>query len=126
MVNVCTNQDFLSIIGILKTILSILQIGIPIALLIFGTIDLGKAVMAGDEKEIKGATSLLIKRIIAALAVFLLFLVVSVVTGWVGGDEWKKMTYTASLNEPLHSSSAETSRWLRTFGIRILMFARRA
>ena len=89
MVNVCTNQDFLSIIGILKTILSILQIGIPIALLIFGTIDLGKAVMAGDEKEIKGATSLLIKRIIAALAVFLLFLVVSVVTGWVGGDEWK-------------------------------------
>ena len=89
MVNVCTNQDFLSIIGILKTILSILQIGIPIALLIFGTIDLGKAVMAGDEKEIKGATSLLIKRVIAALAVFLLFLVVSVVTGWVGGDEWK-------------------------------------
>ncbi len=99
MINVCTNQDFLSIIGILKTILSILQIGIPIALLIFGTIDLGKAVMAGDEKEIKGATNLLIKRIIAALAVFLLFLVVSVVTGWVGGDEWKTCWNSAATSK---------------------------
>ena len=89
MIDVCTNQDFLSIVGILKTILRILQIGIPIALLIFGTVDLGKAVMAGDEKEIKGATNLLLKRVIAAVAVFLLFLIVSVVTGWVGGDEWK-------------------------------------
>ncbi len=87
--NPCTDQSFLSIIALLKIVLRILQIGIPIALLIFGTIDLGKAVMAGDEKEIKGATNLLIKRVIAALAVFLLFLVVSVVTGWVGGDEWK-------------------------------------
>ena len=87
--NVCQNSDFLSIIGLLKTILRILQIGIPIALLIFGTIDLGKAVMAGDEKEIKAATGILLKRFIAAVAVFLLFLLVSVVTGWVGGDEWK-------------------------------------
>ena len=87
--NVCQNSDFLSIIGLLKTVLRILQIGIPIALLIFGTLDLGKAVMAGDEKEIKAATGILLKRFIAAIAVFLLFLLVSVVTGWVGGDEWK-------------------------------------
>ena len=99
MVDVCTNQDFLSIIGILKTVLRILQIGIPIALLIFGTIDLGKAVMAGDEKEIKTATNLLLKRIIAALAVFLLFLVVSVVTGWVGGNEWKTCWNSATTSK---------------------------
>ena len=35
--NPCTNQDFLSIIGLLKTILRILQIGIPIALLILAS-----------------------------------------------------------------------------------------
>lgn len=85
----CSNQDLLTIIGIAKKILLILQIAIPIGLLIFGTIDLGKAVMAGDEKEIKSATGLLIKRVVAAVAVFLLVLIVSVVTGWVGGDEWK-------------------------------------
>ena len=76
------------IVGIVKILLKVLQIGIPIILLVFGTIDLGKAVMAGDEKEIKSATSLLIKRAVAAVAVYLLFIVVSMVTGWVGGDEW--------------------------------------
>ena len=45
--------------------------------------------IAGDEKEIKSATGVLIKRVVAAVAVFLLFLIVSVVTGWVGGQEWK-------------------------------------
>lgn len=85
----CNDESLLSVIGIIKNVLGILQIGIPIVLLIFGTIDLGKAVMAGDEKEIKTAVSLLIKRLVAAAAVFLLFLLVSVVTGWVGGTEWK-------------------------------------
>ena len=51
--SLCENSELLSIIGILKTVLKIMQIGIPVLLIIFGTIDLGKAVMAGDEKEIK-------------------------------------------------------------------------
>lgn len=94
----CTNTDLLTIIGIAKKILTILQIAIPIALLIFGTLDLGKAVMAGDEKEIKAATGILIKRVVAAVAVFLLILIVSVVTGWVGGDEWKTCWRAANSN----------------------------
>ena len=94
----CNNPDLLSLIGIAKKILLILQIAIPIALLIFGTMDLGKAVMAGDEKEIKAATGILIKRVIAAVAVFLLILVVSVVTGWVGGDEWTACWSAADSN----------------------------
>jgi hypothetical protein len=98
--DLCRNQDLLSLVGIAKMILKILQIAIPIALLIFGTLDLGKAVMAGDEKEIKGATNILIKRVVAAVAVFLLILIVSVVTGWVGGDEWKACWGAAS-NKPV-------------------------
>ena len=94
----CQNTDLLSLIGMAKKILMILQIAIPIALLIFGTLDLGKAVMAGDEKEIKGATNILIKRVVAAVAVFLLILIVSVVTGWVGGDEWKACWGAADSN----------------------------
>lgn len=94
----CQNQDLRSIIGLAKMILKILQIAIPIVLLIFGTIDLGKAVMAGDEKEIKAATGILIKRVVAAVAVFLLILIVSVVTGWVGGDEWKACWAAADTN----------------------------
>ena len=94
----CNNTDLLSLIGMAKKVLTILQIAIPIALLICGTMDLGKAVMAGDEKEIKSATGVLIKRVIAAVAVFLLILIVSVVTGWVGGDEWKSCWSAADSN----------------------------
>ena len=42
--SLCENSELLSIIGILKTVLKIMQIGIPVLLIIFGTIDLGKAV----------------------------------------------------------------------------------
>lgn len=98
----CNNTDLLSIIGIAKTVLRVLQIGIPIVLLIFGTIDMGKAVMAGDEKEIKAATNILIKRAVAAVAVFLLFMVVSVITGWVGGTEWKEC-WAAARNSKINT-----------------------
>ena len=98
----CSDTNLLGIIGVLRKVLTILQIGIPIILLLFGTIDLGKAVMAGDEKEIKSATSTLIKRAVAAVAVFLLFMVVSVVTGWVGGTEWKEC-WSASKNVSINT-----------------------
>ena len=62
----------------------VIQIGIPILLILMGTIDLGKAVMSNDDKEIKGATGKLIKRAIAAVAVFFVVTIVSVVMGWLG------------------------------------------
>lgn len=93
---ICSNEGLLGIIGILKKVYTLLQIGIPILLLLFGAIDLGKAVMAGDDKEIKAATSLLIKRVIAGAAVVLLFMVVSAVTGLVGGPDWKSCWKSAT------------------------------
>ena len=62
----------------------IIQIGIPIILILMGTIDLGKAVMSNDDKEIKGATSKLIKRAIMAVAVFFVVTIVQVVFSWLG------------------------------------------
>lgn len=56
----------------------IIQIGIPILLIIYGTIDLGKAVIASDEKEIKQAQSRLIKRFIYAALVFFVTTLVNV------------------------------------------------
>ena len=66
----CTNSDFLAIIGILKKVLTILQIAIPIGLLIFGTIDLGKAVISSKEDEVKKAKKAFINRLIYAVLVF--------------------------------------------------------
>ena len=53
--------------GVLKTICIL----IPVALIAFGLFDLGKAVIASDEKEVKAAQSRFIKRIIYAIVIFL-------------------------------------------------------
>lgn len=60
-----------------KGIFPIVQIGIPILLILLGTFDLGKAVLASDEKEVKAAQGRLIKRFIYAA---LVFFVVTLVT----------------------------------------------
>ena len=90
LVDSCTTLA--PVINFLKAILTIIQWGIPILLIIMGSIDLGKAVMASDDKEIKGATSKLIKRAIAAVAVFFIPLVVNLLINMVGdsrGDDAK-------------------------------------
>lgn len=59
----------------------IIQIGIPIILIIMGSIDLGKAVLSSDEKAIKGAQGALVKRCIAAVAVFFVVTIVQLIFG---------------------------------------------
>ena len=61
----------LPVVKIIYRLVKIFQWGIPIALILYGTIDLGKAVIASDEKESKSAQSRLIKRFIYAALVFL-------------------------------------------------------
>ena len=74
--------DLVPIFKFIKNgICPIIQIGIPILLILMGSIDLGKAVMSSDDKEIKGATSKLIKRAIAAVAVFFVATIVSLLMG---------------------------------------------
>ena len=62
-----------------KGVFPLFQIGIPILLIILGTIDLGKAVISSDEKEVKAAQNRLIKRFIYAALVFFVTTFVSVV-----------------------------------------------
>lgn len=64
----------------------IIQIGIPILLIIMGSIDLGKAVLSSDDKEIKGASGRLIKRIIYAVAIFFVVTIVSLVFSALGSN----------------------------------------
>lgn len=57
----------------------ILQIGVPIILIILGTLDLAKAVISSDDKQVKEAQSKLIKRCIYAIAVFFIVTIVNLV-----------------------------------------------
>ena len=74
----CTH--LMPIIRIIRDgVIPLFQIGIPILLIIFGTVDLGKAVVASKEDEIKAAQKMLVKRAIYAIAVFLVVTIVSLV-----------------------------------------------
>jgi hypothetical protein len=59
--------------NIVSLIYLAIRIGIPVILLIVGMVDLGKAVVAQKEDEIKKAQGLLVKKVISAVMVFLLF-----------------------------------------------------
>ena len=50
--NICT-EEFRPLWNVVGIIINVVWIGVPILLIVLGSIDLGKAVMAGDEKEIK-------------------------------------------------------------------------
>ncbi len=60
------------IISIIKTVLSVVQWAIPIILIVIGTFDIMKAVIASKEDEIKAAQKLLIKRVVYAVVIFLI------------------------------------------------------
>jgi p-aminobenzoyl-glutamate transporter AbgT len=75
------------VIKLLTTVFKLLQWGIPIVLILLGAIDLGKAVMASKEDEMKKAQSTLIKRVVYAVVIFFLFTIVGLVMGLVGDSE---------------------------------------
>ena len=75
-------EDLGPLIRLIKDgIIPLIQIGIPIILIILGMLDLGKAVVASKEDEIKNAQKMLIKRAIYAVAIFFVVLIVQVVFG---------------------------------------------
>lgn len=76
------------IIAIAGFVLRVIQIAAPIILIIWGSIDLIKALIAGKEEEIKKQQSTLIKRLIAAVLLFLIPYIVTVVLGLIGSRSW--------------------------------------
>lgn len=89
--------DLLPFIKLVKNgIIPIIQIVIPIILIVLGMFDLGKAVVASKEDEIKAAQKLLIKRIIYAVLIFMLVLIIktvfSIVVGSGAGVDGKETT----------------------------------
>lgn len=84
-----TCTDLKGVIAIVAFILRIIQWVVPIILIVLGTFDLVKAVTAGKEEDIKKGQQILIKRVIAAVIVFLVPLLVSVLMGMIGNTKWK-------------------------------------
>ena len=63
---------------ILQDALNIIRIAVPALLIVLGSVDLGTAVVSDDKDALKKASSRLVKRVIAAVAIFFIPLVVNV------------------------------------------------
>lgn len=73
--------------NLVATVISVIQFAVPVLLIIWGMLDLGKAVMAQKEDEIKKGQQTFVKRLIAAALVFFVVVVVKLVVGMVGGTD---------------------------------------
>lgn len=73
-----------SLPALVSTLVTIIKIGIPVVLIIFGMMDLGKAVMSNDEKEMKSAQGKFIKRCLYAVIVFFIVAIVQFVVNILG------------------------------------------
>ena len=81
-----THQNSKNALKVFKFIGNILKVAfilIPIVLIIMGSIDFMKATVAGKEDDIKKAQSTFIKRLIAAVIVFLVPLITNIIMGTV-------------------------------------------
>lgn len=78
----CTDAG--SILHFLSTVFFIFKIVIPILLIVWGSLDLGKAVVAQKEDEIKSATQTLVKRAIAGIVIFFIPTIVGLIFGLLG------------------------------------------
>lgn len=75
--NFCANTA--NIWHLLGLVLLILKIVIPIILIVLGMIDLGKAVISSEEKQISKSVTTLAKRLVAAIVIFFIPTIISVI-----------------------------------------------
>ena len=85
--NVCGFDIPERIADVISLIVTLIQYAVPILLIIFGMLDLGKAVIASKEDEIKKGQQMFIKRLIAAVIVFFVVAVVKLAVGLAAEEE---------------------------------------
>lgn len=72
---------------LVSTVVLLIKIAVPILLIIFGMFDLGKAVVAAKEDEIKKGQGLFIKRAISAALVFFVIQIVQIIIRFVASGD---------------------------------------
>ena len=78
--NICSSDsNLLWIVQVLRIVIRIISIAAPFALIIFGSLDFFKAIIAGDEKEMKAKRKPFIGRLIAAILILLMPTIINII-----------------------------------------------
>lgn len=78
-VDVCGNSQLSWIISVFRVVIRIISIAAPFALIIFGSLDFFKAIIAGDEKEMKQKRKPFIGRLVAAIIILLMPTIINLI-----------------------------------------------
>ena len=73
------NSNLLWIVQLARIVIRIIAIAAPFALIIFGSLDFFKAIIAGDEKEMKAKRKPFIGRLVAAIIILLMPTIVNLI-----------------------------------------------
>lgn len=79
----CNEDGVLKTFQIVSYLIMIIKILVPLLLIIFGSIDLGKAVIAGDDKAIQAASKMLVTRAIGGIIIFFIPTIINFAVGLV-------------------------------------------
>ena len=96
------SKELKTVLGLLVGVINLIKFFVPVLLILFGTLDLAKAVIAGKEDEMKKAQGTLIKRVIYAVAVFLVITLVMFIMSFVANagvddaNSWKSCWNTVN------------------------------
>lgn len=82
----CESAAGYRLFGFVGHILRIIQIAVPVIIILMGTIDLIKAVVAQKDDGVKKAQSILIKRLIYGVIIFFVPVIANFLVNLVGGD----------------------------------------
>lgn len=78
--NICT-EEFRPLWNVVGIVINAVWIGVPILLIVLGSIDLGKAVISSKEDEENKAKKALLNRFLYAVLVFCVVWIVQIVMG---------------------------------------------
>lgn len=85
----CEQEAVRAILYFVGIIIFAIKIAVPIILIVMGMVDLVKAVAGQNEDELKKATSKLVKKAVAAVAVFLVATIVAMLMGLIGANQYE-------------------------------------
>lgn len=86
----CGDAAVSNIMYLLGVVVAVIRIAVPIILIVIGMVDLVKALTSQDDKQIKSATSLIVKRVVIAIAIFLVPTVVRLVMNLISQNEYQQ------------------------------------
>ena len=82
---ICSKMDP-DLATFVHNIITLIKIAVPVVLVVFGMLDLGKGVVASKEDEIKKGQQTFIKRAIAGILVFFVIAIVKFLFSQISGD----------------------------------------